>query len=115
MNLRQDADLIIRSAISSALPDAAVQSALKDIQFDPEGRIILVALGKAAWQMARAAHEALGDRISDGIVITKYDHVKGELGRLRLREAARAQRQDQQECKDKRCNAFHKITSKQIW
>ena len=87
MNLRQDADLIIRSAISSALPDAAVQSALKDIQFDPEGRIVLVALGKAAWQMARAAHEALGDRISDGIVITKYDHVKGELGRLRLREA----------------------------
>ena len=45
MNLRQDADLIIRSAIASALPDAAVQSALKDIQFDQEGRIILVALG----------------------------------------------------------------------
>lgn len=87
MSLRQDADLIIQSAISSALPDAAVQSALKDIHFDPKGRIILIALGKAAWQMAKAAHEALGDRISDSVVITKYDHVKGELGKLRLREA----------------------------
>ena len=36
-------------------------------------------------------------------------------GRLRLREAARAQRQDQQDGKGKRCDAFHKITSKQIW
>ena len=51
MNLRQDADLIIRSAISSALPDAAVQSALKDLRFDQEGRIILVALGILVWRL----------------------------------------------------------------
>ena len=87
MSLRQDADLIIRSAIESALPDTAVQAALKDIRFDPRGRVILVALGKAAWQMAKAAHDALKDRVSEGIVITKYDHLQGELGNLRLREA----------------------------
>ncbi len=87
MSLRHDADLIIQSAIKSALPDTAVQAALKDIRFNPKGRIILVALGKAAWQMAKAAHEALSDKISDGIVITKYDHLKGDLGKLRLREA----------------------------
>ncbi len=87
MSLRQDADRIIQSAIHSALPDTAVQSALTGIRFNPRGRVILVALGKAAWQMAKAAHEALGDRIQDGIVITKYGHVMGDLGSLRLREA----------------------------
>ncbi len=87
MSLRHDADLIIRSAIASALPDTAVQAALKDIRFDPEGRVVLVALGKAAFSMAKAAHDALKDTISDGIVITKYDHLQGRLGYLRLREA----------------------------
>ncbi len=87
MTLRQDADKIIQSAITSALPDTAVHAALKDIQFNPKGRVILVALGKAAWQMAAAAHDYLGERIDEGIVITKYDHVKHDIGKLRLREA----------------------------
>lgn len=87
MSLRQDADGIMQLALSSALPDTAVKAALRDIQFDPRGRIILVALGKAAWQMAKTAHETLGDRVDAGIVITKYGHVKGPLGKLALREA----------------------------
>ena len=46
------------------------------------GRVILVAAGKAAWNMAKAARDCLGDRIEKGIVITKYDHVKGPLGTI---------------------------------
>lgn len=87
MSLRHDADLIMKAALRSALPDTAVQAALEGIQFHAGGRVILVALGKAAWQMAKAAHEALGSRIEGGIVITKYGHVKGPIGSLRLREA----------------------------
>ena len=83
--MRKQADQIIRSAISAVLPDAAVQRALEKAEFP--GRVILVAAGKAAWQMAKAAWDTLGSRIDGGIVITKYDHIKGPIGDLLLREA----------------------------
>ena len=57
MSIRQDADRIMQSALRSALPDTAVRLALRDIAFPPDGRIVLVALGKAAWQMAKTAHD----------------------------------------------------------
>ena len=75
--LRRDADAIIRSSLNAVLPDEAVRRALK--AFAPKsGRVLLVAAGKAAWQMAHAAVEALG-RVDDGVVVTKYGHVKGEI------------------------------------
>ena len=83
---RKDANTIVRESIRSVLPDAAVQRALSDFE-RPSGRLVLVAAGKAAWQMARAAVDHLaksagsGKRpvIDDGIVITKYGHVMGEI------------------------------------
>ena len=69
--MRQAAEVIIRESIYQVLPDAAVKKALEKKTFP--GKVILVAAGKAAWQMANAAHEVLGKRIADGIVITKYD------------------------------------------
>ena len=86
MQLRQDADGIIQESLAAILPDAAVKKALMGHTFSA-GRIVLVAAGKAAWQMARAAAEVLGDRIHDGIVITKYDHVMGEIPRVLCCEA----------------------------
>ena len=83
--MRQQADWIIHEAIGAVLPDAAVQRALENAGFP--GRVILVAAGKAAWQMARAAWEVLGSRIHKGIVITKYGHGKGPMGHLLIREA----------------------------
>lgn len=74
--LRQDADAIIRAAIAAVLPDEAVRRALKGRHFP--GRVLLVAAGKAAWQMARAAVEALGP-MDAGVVVTKYGHVQGQL------------------------------------
>ena len=75
--LRRDADAIIRSSLNAVLPDEAVRRTLK--AFAPKsGRVLLVAAGKAAWQMAHAAVEALG-RVDGGVVVTKYGHVKGEI------------------------------------
>lgn len=74
-NLRTDAEQIISAAIGAVLPDAAVKRALTGKQFP--GRVVLVAAGKAAWRMAKAAHDCLGSRIDSGIVITKYAHVMG--------------------------------------
>ncbi|MBQ7644641.1 MAG: DUF4147 domain-containing protein, partial [Spirochaetales bacterium] len=84
--LRQDADRIIMEAIHAALPDTAVRKALGEISFRP-GRIILISVGKAAWQMAKAAWDAQGDRIDGGVVITKYDHSRGSVGNLEIFEA----------------------------
>lgn len=77
--MRTHANQIIASSIRAVQPDDAVARALKGASFP--GRVILVAAGKAAWNMAKAARDCLGDRIEKGIVITKYDHVKGPLGR----------------------------------
>jgi len=87
--LRTDAEKIIHAAIRAALPDTAVKKALKDILpcLNPEGRLILIATGKAAWQMARAAADELGDRISCGAVVTKYEHVMGEIPGIQCFEA----------------------------
>ena len=86
MNLRQDADGIIKESFAAILPDAAVRRALAGRTFG-SGRIVLVAVGKAAWQMARAAADALGERIDCGVVITKYDHVMGTIPRVTCMEA----------------------------
>ena len=52
--LRQKADQIIREALAAVMPDNAVEKALKDYH-GAGGRTVLVAAGKAAWQMAAAA------------------------------------------------------------
>ena len=84
-DLRQDARRIIGAAIEAVKPDEAVQRALKDFQ-PGTGKVLLVAAGKAAWQMARAAVRVL-DRVDGGIVITKYGHVMGDIPGICCREA----------------------------
>ncbi len=86
MTLRQDADRILRSALQAAMPDTAVKKALASADFGP-GKLILISAGKAAWQMASAAVTELGDRIDGGVVVTKYGHSNGPLGRLDIYEA----------------------------
>ena len=83
--LRNHANAIVSAAIRAVQPDEAVNRALAGKAFP--GRVILVAAGKAAWQMAKAAQDTLGDRIDSGIILTKYDHVKGPVGKLICREA----------------------------
>ena len=84
--LREDADVIIQKSIEAVLPDAAVKRALIGKSFG-EGRLVLVAAGKAAWTMAEAAAEVLGDAIDTGIIITKYGHSKGPVAGFEIYEA----------------------------
>lgn len=84
-NLRKDADRIIDRAIKESLPDSAVRKALQEFP-ETKGKVVLIAVGKAAWQMADAAYSFLGNRISGGVVVTKYDHSKGKIGNLDIYE-----------------------------
>ncbi len=83
--LRSHADRIVSEAIAAVQPDAAVQRALSGREFP--GRVLLVAAGKAAWQMAKAASDCLGDRIENGVVVTKYGHVMGPIANFACFEA----------------------------
>ena len=83
--LRSHADAIIASSISAVQPDEAVRRALAGREFP--GRVLAVAAGKAAWTMAKAAHDCLGERIDAGVVITKYGHVMGPIPNFDCREA----------------------------
>ena len=86
MTLREQAQRIIEAALSAAQADTAVKKALHSVDFSA-GKLILVAAGKAAWQMAQAAYEELGERIDRGIVITKYEHSRGTIGNFSICEA----------------------------
>ena len=59
--LRAHADQIVREAIAAVQPDAAVRRALAN--FTCAGRVVMVAAGKAAWQMAKVASQCLGERV----------------------------------------------------
>ncbi len=83
--LRSHANEIIREAIAAVLPDAAVLRALAGKKYP--GRVILVAVGKAAWRMAKTASDFLGGRIETGIVITKYGHAIGPIANYLCFEA----------------------------
>ncbi len=86
MSLYADAQTIIRAALDACLPDEAVRRALSGRDFG-DGRLVLVAAGKAGWQMASCAASILGDRLDAGVVITKYGHSRGDIARCRVFEA----------------------------
>ncbi|MBQ3589204.1 MAG: DUF4147 domain-containing protein, partial [Clostridia bacterium] len=85
--LREHAEKIYKGAIFDSLPDSAVKRATSNLP-PYTGRLILVAIGKAGYQMAKSAYDMLGDKIDTGVVITKYEHVRGDLGKIRCFEAS---------------------------
>ncbi|WP_317417006.1 DUF4147 domain-containing protein [Eubacterium callanderi] len=85
-SIREDADYIIKKSIDAVLPDEAVKRALENKNFG-NGRVRLVAVGKAAWQMAQAADKVLGKRIEAGVIVTKYGYNKGPVANYTCIEA----------------------------
>jgi hydroxypyruvate reductase len=83
--LYRDANEIIVRSIEANLPEQAVKNALRGREFSRN--LYLLAIGKAAWNMARAAYDELGSGIKRGVVITKYGHSKGAIGDFEILEA----------------------------
>ena len=83
--LRNDAEKIIESAIKAVMPEEAVRRALDGKSFP--GRVYLIAVGKAAPRMARAALEVLQIPVTEGLVISKYGHFKEPVGEMCCIEA----------------------------
>lgn len=92
---------IFNAAIDAASPYTAVHGNLRitrsgkrlllktkssSIDLNRFKRIFVAGAGKAVCPMARAAEELLGNRITDGLVVTKYGHSE-PLKRIRVKEA----------------------------
>lgn len=82
--LKTDADKIIDYAIKEALPYDAVKKHLNGFS-NPNGRTILIAIGKAAYSMGKAASEAV--KYDKGLIVTKYNHSKVPLPNIEIIEA----------------------------
>jgi len=96
-NMRQDAAKIFYEGLESIDPKVCIRHSckleqnifkVKDIEYDLNKfeRIIVIGAGKAGASMACAIEEIFQHRISDGIVIVKYDHVEN-LEKIDLVEA----------------------------
>lgn len=88
---RHHIDQLVQAALEAADPYQAIKRVLipadkdstfliKDqpLEIGPNGRLILIACGKAALPMAHAAVEVLGESIHSGVVVTK----KGQQGTI---------------------------------
>ena len=83
--LRENAAAIFLAAVQAVDPEACVRRTLRlsgaDLLVGQEvyplaaiGKIFLIGVGKASAAMAHAVEGLLGDRLSDGVVVTKYGH-----------------------------------------
>jgi len=96
--LREDARKIFYTGLKAVDPARAVKRYVKrednllkigeiTYSLDYFKRILVVGAGKAAFPMAKAVEEILGDRISEGIVIVKHGY-GGNLTRIKVKEAS---------------------------
>lgn len=108
--LREHAKIIYETAIRENMSNEAVKRAVYE-QIEKNtpnfvnkvGKLSLISIGKAGWEMAKSAYEILKDKIDVGVVITKYSHIPkeyrrtndakencslvGRLGKIELHEA----------------------------
>jgi len=85
-NIRNVATTMLETIIAENMPQNSVIKALAAHKLDKKN-IYMVAIGKAAWTMAKAASEYLGGKIKKGIVITKYGHSMGDIPQVDVYEA----------------------------
>jgi len=95
--LRKAARQIFDAAVRAVDPGEAIRRSLSregsrlrvgqgELDLAKIGKIVVVGCGKAAAPMAAAVEEILGDRVSRGVVVTKYGHVQ-PTSRIRIHEA----------------------------
>ena len=90
MTLKEELRAIAKGVIAASLPDEAVRRALAALPA-ARGKTVVVSVGKAGWQMAKAAAALLDGAFDAGYVITKYGHSRGEIEGFRVFEAGHPQ------------------------
>ena len=97
--LREDAVAIFRGALAAANASDAVKRHLQrsEVQLRVDNvrftltrmnRVVVVAVGKAAAQMAEVIEQRIGDYFTRGLVVTKHGHAASYAGRCEVIEAS---------------------------
>ena len=93
--MEEDLRQILSASLAAADPEEAVRRCLRlegnavvagDRRFEAE-RVFVLAAGKAAGSMARAAEELFGERLAGGLIVTKHGNVASS-GKLNVLFAA---------------------------
>ena len=93
--LRQCAREIWESALYAGNPSTCIHNTIQvagnklsvgEKEYSIDGKLIVIGAGKATARMAQVVEESLGDRITGGIIVTKYGHGL-PLSRVELVEA----------------------------
>lgn len=89
--VKQDANAqwIVAQAVQEALPEVAVQRALRDKALC--GDVLIVAIGKSAWQMAVAAWETIPSQRKESLVLTWAHHAREPLPGMKVLEISKAE------------------------
>jgi len=94
---RQNAVDIFQAGLQAVAPGAAIKKFCRldndtlsvdgqQYDLDSFSTILVVGAGKAGASMARAIEEILGDRITEGLITVKYDHLE-KLKKIKIQEA----------------------------
>lgn len=83
--LRNQTDILIRSVLDDIRIDNVVRRELENYSY-PKGKTIILAIGKAAYDMALAASEVV--KTDEGYILTKYGHSKGKIDNFEIFEAS---------------------------
>lgn len=85
--MRNEALLIASAAIRAAEPYENTKKLIEEL-FKDSSDVTVISVGKAACPMMRAAEDVLGNRIKNGLTVTKYRHSEGfSFNRSRVIEA----------------------------
>jgi hydroxypyruvate reductase len=98
-SLRRHAERIFRAALDAAHAGNAVRAHLslrggvlkaanRHFSLQAFDRVFLIAVGKAAVEMAGAVEDIVGSRLAAGMAITKHGHAKSRLRKIPILEAA---------------------------
>lgn len=85
MNVRNDVNSLINKIIKEINPYDVVYNCLKQHHFSL-GNVYVIAIGKAAYTMSLGARDAIKN-IKQGVVISKYNHIKSEIDGFKCFEA----------------------------
>src|ERR1041384_6281951 len=81
--LRQHAREIWEAALYAANPSTCIHNTIQvsenmfsvgGKEYNIDGKLIVIGAGKATARMAQVIEESLGDRITGGLIVTKYGH-----------------------------------------
>lgn len=84
--LKSIVDMVVRTLIPEESTRLWIANNMHKFE-SVDGNLYTIAIGKAAWRMAKATNDVLGERIEYGIVVTKYAHSEGDIPRFEIYEA----------------------------